>query len=88
MNKLEIDSKTLSNWVSNNVLKANRNKFKLLLNSNHNVLSIKVDGYNINNRQNETFLGIVFDNHLKFDEHINKLCKKGKAKTSCSCQNF
>ena len=80
MNKLEIDSKILLNWISNNVLKANPDKFHLLLNSNDNALSIRVDKYNISNSQNETLLGIVIDNNLKFDEHVNKLCTKASQK--------
>ena len=80
MNKLEIDSKTLLTWISNNVLKANPDKFHLLLNSNDNALSIRVDKYNISNSQNETLLGIVIDNNLKFDVHVNKLCTKASQK--------
>ena len=80
MNKLEIDSKTLLTWISNNVLKANPDKFHLLLNSNDKALSIRVDKYNISNSQNETLLGIVIDNNLKFDVHVNKLCTKASQK--------
>ena len=80
MSKLEDDSKILLNWVSNNALKANPDKFHLLLNSTDSALSIKVDEFEICNSQNEKLLGINIDNNLKFDVHVNKLCKKASQK--------
>ena len=79
MEKLENDSKALLKWVSNNSLKANPDKFHLLLNSNNN-LSIKVDEFLIGNSKNEKLLGITLDNDLNFNEHVNKLCKKASQK--------
>ena len=78
--KLENDSRTLIEWVSNNALKANPDKFHLLLNSDDKNISINVENCQIFNSQNEKLLGIVIDNDLKFDEHVTRLCNKGSQK--------
>ena len=78
--KLENDSRILLEWVSNNALKANPDKFHLLLNSDDNNITINVDNHQICNSQHEKLLGVVIDNDLKFDEHVTRLCKKGSQK--------
>ena len=78
--KLENDSRILIEWVSNNALKANPDKFHLLLNSENNNVSINVGNYQIFNSQHEKLLGVVIDNNLKFDEHVTRLCKKASQK--------
>ena len=80
MNRLESDTTTLLNWVSDNSLKANPDKFHLLLSSKNHNLSIKVDERSIKNSESEKLLGITIDNALKFDNHVNKLCKKASGK--------
>ena len=59
MERLESDSKTLLKWVSDNSLKANPDKFHLLLSSKNNNLSIKVDEFSIRNSESENLLGIT-----------------------------
>ena len=80
MERLESDSKTLLKWVSDNSLKANPDKFHLLLSSKNNNLSIKVDEFSIRSSESENLLGITIANDLKFDNHVNKLCKKASGK--------
>ena len=80
MKHLESDTTTLLKWVSDNSLKANPDKFHLLLSSKNNSLSIKVDERSIKNSESEKLLGITIDNALKFDNHVNKLCKKASGK--------
>ena len=80
MDRLESDSLTLLNWVANNALKANPDKFHLLLSSKNKNLSIKVDDFLIKNSESQTLLGITLDNDLNFDDHVNKLCKKASGK--------
>ena len=78
--QLEKDSRTLLEWVTNNVLKANPDKFHLLLNSVDNNLSIIVDQHEIANSCNEKLLGVTIDNKLSFDEHVAGLCRKASQK--------
>ena len=78
--QLEEDSKTLINWVCNNGLKANPDKFHLITNCSNPNISVNVDGYEITNSSQEKLLGITIDNKLRFDEHVSKLCKKASQK--------
>ena len=78
--QLEKDSSTLIKWVSINGLKANPDKFHLLLNSTDLTKSIKVDKFDIFNSNSEKLLGITFDNKLTFNEHVSRLCKKASQK--------
>ena len=78
--KLEEDSQSLIEWVNNNALRANPDKFHLLLSSSDENISINVDQYQIYNSQHEKLLGITIDNNMKFDEHVSMLCKKASQK--------
>ena len=78
--QLEKDSKVLLEWVSNNVLKANPDKFHLLLSDPNPNLSVQVDKYKITNSNCEKLLGVTIDNKLTFNEHVNGLCKKASQK--------
>ena len=78
--QLEKDSKTLLNWFSNNALKANPDKFHLLLSDTNEDINIIVDNYEIRNNKHKKLLGIIIDNKMKFEEHISKLCSKASQK--------
>ena len=78
--QLEEDSKTLLNWVSNNMLKANPDKFHLLVNGDNTNISVNVDGYQIVNSHEEILLGVTIDNKLSFTEHISRMCQKASQK--------
>ena len=78
--QLEEDSKILLEWVSNNVLKANPDKFHLLLSNPNPNISVKVDQYEISNSNCEKLLGIIIDNKLTFNNHVAGLCKKAGQK--------
>ena len=78
--KLEQDSKRLIEWVCYNSLKANPDKFHLLLSSDDTNLLVNVDNYEIFNSNCEKLLGVKFDNKLKFNEHVSGLCKKASQK--------
>ena len=74
--KLEEDSQSLIEWVNNNALRANPDKFHLLLSSSDENISINVDQYQIYNSQHEKLLGITIDNSMKY----YRLCEKGSEK--------
>ena len=78
--QLEEDSRTLLEWVSNNGLRANPDKFHLILSDTDSKLSIKVDQYEIFNSNHEKLLGVIIDNKLSFTEHVSSLCKKASQK--------
>ena len=78
--KLEEDSTILLNWIANNAMKANPDKFHLLLSKSEGNISINIDGNQILNSKSEKLLGITIDNKLTFDEHVSGLCKKASQK--------
>ena len=80
INQLEKDSQILIEWVTNNALKANPDKFHFISNSCEDNISVKVEQFLIHNSQSEKLLGIVIDKNLKFDEHVTCLCKKASQK--------
>ena len=43
-----------------------------------------IDGFPIDSSKTEVLLGITIDHELKFDDHVNHLCKKGSLKL-CLC---
>ena len=80
ISKIEEDSKTLLNWVKNNGMKANPNKFHLMLSHPDENISVNVDSYQIKNSKSEKLLGITIDNKLSFNEHVSGLCMKASQK--------
>ena len=78
--KLEEDSVILIDWINNNYLKANPDKFHILLSDKDETFAINVDKHKIFNRGSENLLGITIDSKLSFDEHVSKLCKTASQK--------
>ena len=77
---LENEGNILIKWFSNNYMKANADKCHLLVTNNAENYSINLGGIKIDNSSEEKLLGILVDNQLKFDRHINNLCKKASNK--------
>ena len=78
--QLEEDSNNLLEWVKNNGLKANPDKFHIILNGSHEDDFIIVDEYAIKNSKCEKRLGIKIDHKLSFDDYVAELCKKASRK--------
>ena len=78
--QLEEDSKTLLNWMSNNMLNTNPDKFHLLVNGDSTNISVNVDGYQIVYSHKEILLGVTIDNKFSFTEHISRMCQKASQK--------
>ena len=57
----------------------NEAKCHVLLNTS-NELTVKINEVEIKNSQSEKLLGITIDNDLKFEDHINNICRKASAK--------
>ena len=77
---LEADTKNLLSWIKHNGLKANPNKFHLLLSEPDEELSMKVESFNISNTLSQKLLGITFDSKLTFNNHVEDLCKRASRK--------
>ena len=80
MNNLEADAKNLLLWIQYNGLKANPDKFHLLLSEKDKSIAMKVGGFDIENSLNEKLLGVTIDNKMTFNPHVTKLCCKASQK--------
>ena len=72
--RLQIDSKLILSWFETNKLKANPDKFHLLLSDRSSDRSITIGQYNIQNSGCEKLLGVKIDSKLSFKEHVKTLC--------------
>ena len=72
---LETSSQKLFKWFKNNFMKANSDKSHLLLSCNE-PSTLVIDGSSIGTNIKEVLFGITIDRALKFDDHVNSLCKK------------
>lgn len=80
ISNLEKEAVTVLNWIRNNGLMANPDKFHLLLSDPNEELSIKVGSANIKNAQCQKLLGITLDSKLTFKTHVSNLCTKASNK--------
>ena len=80
ISQLEQESASLLNWIRNNGLKANPDKFHLLLSDPNEEFSIRVDNLDIKNSKCQKLLGIKIDNKLTFDDHVTSICTKASQK--------
>ncbi|NRA91023.1 MAG: hypothetical protein HRU43_07880, partial [Simkaniaceae bacterium] len=80
ISNLEQEAVTVLNWIRNNGLMANSDKFHLLLSDPNEELSIKVGSSNIKNTQCQKLLGIILDSKLTFKTHVSNLCTKASNK--------
>ena len=76
---LEECTPTLFSWINQNFLKINAAKSKIIL-SGKEEKEINIQSSTIVNIKSHKILGIIVDNELKFDIHINKLCNKASQK--------
>ena len=72
-------------WFKNNGMKANADKCYLVVNSKEKVCT-KIGSYNIESSEQQKLLGVLIDNKLTFDKHINNLCPKASQKLNALCR--
>ena len=72
-------------WFRNNGTKANADKCHLLVNSKEKVCT-KIGSYNIESSEQQKLLGVLIDNKLTFEKHINNLCTKASQKLNALCR--
>jgi len=77
--KLGHDVENICDWFSQNMMKANPEKFQVMF-LGAGVNSVDVDisfkDTKITGEESITILGVEFDNKLNFNTHINTICKK------------
>ena len=78
--RLENDSKVLLEWCKNNGLKANPDKFHLILSNPGEKNYIEIENFLVKENKSEKLLGITIDNKLSFDDHVSSLCQKASQK--------
>ena len=66
-------------WFENNCMKANPEKCHMLLSSDTDKKA-KISSSFIKNSKTEKLLGITIDNKLRFEDHVNNMCKKASQK--------
>ena len=81
VSSLESSSARLFNWFSQNAMKANPGKCHLLLSTIQNKCT-NTNNNAILSSSSEKLLRITIDTNLKFDIHVNNLCKKVSRKLS------
>ena len=82
---LENTSVDLLKWFKNNGMKANADKCHLLVNSKEKGCT-KIGPYNIESNEHQKLLGVLIDNKLTFDKHINNLCGKASQELNALCR--
>ena len=79
INTLQDSSVKLFDWFPKNSMTANANKCHLLLSKNIKHVAC-INHIQIENNTSEKLLGVTIDSELKFDIHVNNLCKKATQK--------
>ena len=72
-------SEDIFKWFSDNEMKVNPEKCKLIVNSPENV-SLKLSDNSIESSNTVKLLGVEIDSNLTFKGHINSVCKKANQK--------
>ena len=76
---LAIISQKLFTWFANNQMKVSHDKCHLLL-SIQEEANIQIADRTIKYSKSKILLGIVLDNKLKFDKHVENICQKASKK--------
>ena len=77
----------LFQWFTKNELKGNASKCHLLIRSGENVHVNYIGTSQIKNGDCERLLGIDIDCKLSFENHINQICSKARAKIKALARN-
>ena len=75
INASEASLPPLFTWFNNNFMKANSGKSHILLSCSESSTAL-IHGSSIESNTKEVLVGITKNWDLKFDEHVNNLCKK------------
>ena len=81
LSALKKDAENAMSWFTNNFMQANPEKFQFMVMKKYTSKEaipdfIEIHGTDIKRQQEVLLLGITIDEKLKFDKHIDKLCKR------------
>ena len=79
LEKLESSTHHLFRWFKENHMKANPDKYNLLVTTNA-LTFVNINSFQITNSTEEKLLGIKLDSKLSFQNHASSLCKKASQK--------
>ena len=79
LEKLTNIMQRLFTWFAKNQMNANHGKCHLLVSTQEDA-NIQISNTTINCSRSQKLLGIVFDNKLRFDKHIENICQKANRK--------
>ena len=80
--KLENAAGTVVQWFKDNRMKANPNKYHLLINNSKESFQIKIGNETVTYSKYEKLPRVKIDHELNFNEHASSLCKKAKTNYS------
>ena len=75
ISELQSTSEKFFNWFEKNHLKANPEKYHLLL-SPKSSMETKIGGVSVKSGEMETLLGVSIKSELNFENHISSICSK------------
>ena len=86
-------TKNLLQWFKDNVMKANPDKYHLLISNLKESFPTNIGNETISNNNYEKLLGVKVDHELNINEHVLSLCKKASQKLNAlsriaSCMSF
>ena len=75
--RLQSNIDSINDWYKQNHLRINVDKTKsiLLQTRSHDILKIYIDGFEIEQVKSIRYLGVEIHENLKWDIHVNNLCK-------------
>ena len=91
--KLETATKNLLQWFKDNIMKANPDKYHLLISNLKESFLTNIGNETISNNNYEKLLGVKVDHELNINEHFLSLCEKASQKLNAlsriaSCMTF
>ena len=87
VSNLEQSSTILSEWLSNNYMKANTVKSLLLLSCNSRTTATIENNY-IELEDEQVLLSITIDSNLTFENHVNSICPGNALERIASYRNY
>ena len=67
-------------WICDNEVKANPDKFHMVLSEKSPIYLIEVEGEKVFNSERKKLLGTTIDTKMHFNDHVSKLCSKASSK--------
>ena len=80
LSNLKLQSNILNKWFKDNYMKANPEKYHLLLSATEERNTLNIEDVCINSSKCEKLLGVNIDSNLTFETHVESLCKKASQK--------